>query len=207
MGLYSNYHLQIIDNNKKAISDNEKEKIIEELMNDYNEARRALTLQGETYQEAKWYDVIDDICQFSTKKPNNIFILTQSLAVATCPEEEGEVFVVFKNGKTLSMEENEIFYLKELVFIQEKLNKEIYMILAFYDYSISNKPWFLGKQGYGDFTTLIKAAKTFANKEAANRMLKELKTELSCKSKPSEDSRVVYQDINKKDGTLYFSEL
>ena len=79
MGTYSNYHLGII-RDQYPISVREKQKIIQQMFDDpdidpENEMIKALTNDGQTNQETKWYDFIPHLTAFSKKYPELKFVL------------------------------------------------------------------------------------------------------------------------------------
>lgn len=75
MGTYSNYSLTIECDEKEH---NPKE-IIAQLRQEYEEAEYALDENGETANEAKWYDFSENMKEFSKKYPNVLFLCDVTL--------------------------------------------------------------------------------------------------------------------------------
>jgi len=105
MGTYSNYSLTI---ECDETTHNPKQ-IIAHLRQEYEEAEYALDENGETANEAKWYDFSENMKEFSKKYPDVIFdfdILMLAAAAMIGDEftdEDGNLSVdmCFKNGEEL----------------------------------------------------------------------------------------------------------
>ena len=73
MGTYSRYRLGIVRD--EYLSVREKQKIIQQLFDDcdidpHKEMARAISLDGQTEQEAKWYNANEHLIAFSQKYPD-----------------------------------------------------------------------------------------------------------------------------------------
>ncbi len=130
MGIYSYHRLAILDNqNNTVIKGSALEEILQNLFNDYDEADRALTLDGSCNDEAKWYDASNNLKNFSKKYPEHTFILGVSLCAPESEDEEGEYFEAFRNGSVTSIREpsfmkaaTEFSYYKNLDELKEIMN-------------------------------------------------------------------------------------
>lgn len=111
MGIYSYFRLEILDNQaRKILKGDGKQHIIQTLFDDteidqYDFAENALTLDGETNDEAKWYDCQQDLEIFSTKHAHLTFIVGQRLCCPESEDEEGEFFMAITNGATRHIHE------------------------------------------------------------------------------------------------------
>jgi hypothetical protein len=86
MGYYTNYNLKVVG--KKS------EGVIEELRKENESAECALTSEGFSEQEVKWYGHEDELKEFSLKHPKLLFVLDGS------GEENGDLWIKYiKNGK------------------------------------------------------------------------------------------------------------
>lgn len=106
MGTYSNYRLGII-RDKYPISVREKQKIIQQMFDDpdidpQNEMTRALTNDGQTNQETKWYDFIPHLTAFSKKYPDLKFVL--GLSEVNDRYKRNENFILFHRGANQYLE-------------------------------------------------------------------------------------------------------
>lgn len=82
MGYYSNFKLET-----------ENTDLISEFRSICDHAEYAITDNGETRQQTKWYDAIDDLGKFSTLHPNDMFILSVE------GEDSGDLWKAYaKNG-------------------------------------------------------------------------------------------------------------
>lgn len=97
MGYYSYYSLDV----DTADSNHLKEDIIADLINENTEAESALNADGQTINEAKWYESEDDMRQFSKKYPDVLFILFRYGQVLGDVEKS-----YFKNGRMKSCSAN-----------------------------------------------------------------------------------------------------
>lgn len=214
MGTYSNYRLEILDKNRNILIGDIKEQLIETLMGEYQEANYALTVDGQTAQEAKWYTATEDLSKFSQQKPDYFFVLIQSLCTPDNPDLEGTFFIEIINGKTRLLDDSEgLRLIKDIKYAyNDSANSPVdssYVILAYYNHQISNAPWFIGNGGYNNFTTQLKAAKTFDTKAAATRFFSKLRKEDFPQGKyvQVEQSRVVMRQWNEEKSVYYFSEV
>lgn len=111
MGIYSYFRLEILDNQaKKILEGNDKQQVIQALFDDteidqYDFAENALTLNGETNDESKWYDCQQDLEIFSKEHPHLTFILGQRLCCPESEDEEGEFFMAITDGGTRHIHE------------------------------------------------------------------------------------------------------
>jgi len=86
MGYYTCYRLEIIEGNPEGV--------IEALRDHSEEANRALTDEGDTEQEAKWYESDEDMKWLSTTYPEHLFMLEGE------GEESGDLWRQYwRNGK------------------------------------------------------------------------------------------------------------
>ncbi|MFO1392076.1 MAG: hypothetical protein U1E94_07700 [Agitococcus sp.] len=109
MGTYSNYSITVECDETKH---NPKE-IIAHLRQEYEEAEFALDENGETADEAKWYDFSENMKEFSKKYPDVLFLCDVTLLGAEFMvgdddnadlfDEDGNLSVdmCFKNGEEL----------------------------------------------------------------------------------------------------------
>lgn len=114
MGTYSNYSVTI---ECDETTYNSKE-IIAHLRQEYEEAEYALDENGETANEAKWYDFSDNMKEFSKKYPDVLFLCDVTLLGAEfimddddlCLCDDNDLFdedgglsvdMCFKNGEEL----------------------------------------------------------------------------------------------------------
>ena len=102
MGTYSRYRLGIVRD--EYLSVREKQKIIQQLFDDcdidpHKEMARAISLDGQTEQEAKWYNADEHLIAFSQKYPDLRFIL----GIADWDDEYGqdEYFTLFHQGQAI----------------------------------------------------------------------------------------------------------
>ncbi len=108
MGTYTYHTLTVVIEECDKHKYSEKE-IIAQLRSEYEEASYALDEEGETEDEAKWYDSHEDLTEFSKKYPSVLFKLTQSPADGDDEDFELEEFEFhYKNGEELSVEDGGI---------------------------------------------------------------------------------------------------
>ena len=103
MGMYTYHSLKIVldecDTQKYSASE-----IIAQLRSEYEEAEVALDENGDTADEAKWYECSEEMKEFSKKYPNVLFKMT--LEAAQSEEEfEGECDIYYKNGEEFTLDE------------------------------------------------------------------------------------------------------
>lgn len=71
MGYYSNFDLEIVSNLEIDVLE-----IIKDFRNTYDYAEYALNENGDSEQDAKWYDYQSELTDFSKKYPHCLFIMT-----------------------------------------------------------------------------------------------------------------------------------
>lgn len=104
MGYYCYFRLEIIDKNNNAIIKGEqKHAIVREIyadteMDPHGFSQDAINLDGESHNEAKWYDFHSHMTKISKNHPNLVFILGMEACAPDSEEEEGEAFFAFQNG-------------------------------------------------------------------------------------------------------------
>ncbi len=97
MGYYSYYSLDVDTEDSSHL----KEDIIADLINENTEAECALNANGQTINEATWYESDDDMKLFSKKYPDVLFILFRYGQVLG---DVGKSY--FKNGRMKSCSAN-----------------------------------------------------------------------------------------------------
>jgi hypothetical protein len=95
MGYYTHFKLTVKEGDSELIS---------KLRDTYDYAKMALTKDGETSNEVKWYDSEKDLVRFSKKHPSALFLLSGEGG-----ESEDVWRLYVRNGKTFRAKARIVF--------------------------------------------------------------------------------------------------
>ncbi len=103
MGTYSNYKLTLNINEKDKQKYSSKA-VISHLREEYEEAQYALDEEGNTEDEAKWYNSDTDMMAFSKQYPSILFKLTLEPAIDEENDDFFECDYYYQDGVEYSLE-------------------------------------------------------------------------------------------------------